>query len=143
MFATSRAPPAEHLSIKRNTIRMTDLFSVNAIQTYFSQLTLQKRGKGQRFTKGKGSRSGGTDADAPRPSCSLLWHGAIAPYLLSWESPRALKRLKKKKGIRALLPSVGDGGEGRRARGGCMGFFHPAFLLHEPSSAASQPLVPR
>lgn len=67
VFATSRALPAEQLSVKRNVIKMTDLFSINAIQTHFSQFTLKKKGKGQRFTKGRGSRGGGRMLMHPDP----------------------------------------------------------------------------
>lgn len=72
---------------------MTDLFSINAIQTHFSQFTLQKRGEGQMLTEGKGNKEGDTNASIS--SHSWPWHKEIAPYLLSWESPRTLKRSEK------------------------------------------------
>lgn len=52
------------------------------------------------LTEEKGNGEGDTDASIH--SCSPLWHEEIVPYLLSWESPRALKRLEK--GVTLLLP---------------------------------------
>ena len=131
----------KQLVIKRKAIKMTDLFSVNAIQTHFSQFTLQKRGEGQMLTKGKGNREGDTDASIC--SRSPLWHEEIAPYLLSWESPRTLKRSEK--GVTPLLPSsspwdaVGKGGcawwqtqsqdQDRTARACCTGVRLPFISL--------------
>lgn len=52
----------------------------------------------------KGKRDGVRDKEVSICSCSPPWHDEIAPYLLSWESPRTLKRSEK--GVTPLLPSL-------------------------------------
>jgi len=72
---------------------MTDLFSINAIQTHFSQFTLQKRGKGQMLTEGKENREGNIDVSIR--SRSPLKHEEISsiPSLLGIpENPKEIRK---------------------------------------------------